>query len=229
MRRWRTGRPVALLTLLIACAPGARGAPAHTAVPEGPQPLPELLETAQLRTFNRAATRIVEGNTIIIRLDEREGYGGAWVDGIDFAGGMIEVEVRGQDLAQRSFVGIAFHGVDDERYEAVFLRPFNFRSANPEARQRAMQYVSHPEHTWRRLREQHPGVYEGGITPAPDPNSWVRLRLDVEHPQLRVFIDDAEAPALVVTQLGQQRRGRVGLWVGNPSGGEFRNLRVMPE
>jgi hypothetical protein len=44
-----------------------------------------------------------------------------WINGSDFAEGTIELDIRGRDLMQRSFVGIAFHGKGDT-YESVYLR-----------------------------------------------------------------------------------------------------------
>ena len=91
-----------------------------------------------------------------------------------------------------------------------------------------MQYVSHPAHPWRRLREAHPGVYERPIADAPAPDAWVRLRVVVAHPMVRVHVNGAAEPSLTVRRLGPQQRGRVGLWVGNPSGGDFAGLSVAP-
>lgn len=192
------------------------------------QSVADLLQYADLRTHNRAATRLSEGARRIVRLDEREGYGVAWIDGVELLDGTIELEVRGQDVPQRSFLGIAFHGADDERYDAVFLRPFNFRHENPDNRARAVQYVSHPVHTWRKLREEHPGEYESGVSQPPDPTGWVQLRLEIARQWVRVFVGETEEPVLEVRQLAERRGGRVGLWVGNPSGGDFTALRVCP-
>jgi hypothetical protein len=61
----------------------------------------------------------------------------------------------------------------------------------------------------------------------PDPDDWFRARLEVQGPTVRVFVNDATMPTLTVTTLAEPRRGRVGLWVGNGSGGDFANLRVM--
>jgi len=57
--------------------------------------------------------------------------------------------VRGKDLFQQSFVGLAFHGKDDNTYEAVYLRPFNVRSDDPVRRDHAVQYMSVPDFDWR--------------------------------------------------------------------------------
>ena len=43
---------------------------------------------------------------------------------------------------------------------------------------------------------------------------------------MSVFVNDATAPSLVVTQLSDRRKGLVGLWVGNTAGGDFANLKI---
>ena len=89
-----------------------------------------------------------------------------------------------------------------------------------------MQYIAHPAYPWNVLREQHPGKYEAALDPAPDPEGWVHLRLVLDGRTVSAYVDGAEAPVLVVERLGQSARGRVGLWVGNGSEGDFANLRI---
>jgi hypothetical protein len=43
-----------------------------------------------------------------------------------------------------------------------------------------------------------------------------------------VYIDDGKEPALVVEQLSDRKKGLVGIWVGNGSGGDFANLKITP-
>jgi hypothetical protein len=123
-------------------------------------------------------------------------------------------------------VGVAFHGLDDTTYDAVYFRPFNFRTADSARHAHAVQYVSHPTYPWQKLREEHPGQYERGVTPAPDPNGWFHARIVVAGPKVSVYVADATEPSLVATLLSDRRKGRVGLWVGNGSGGDFANLRI---
>jgi hypothetical protein len=136
--------------------------------------------------------------------------------------------VRGKDVPQQSFVGVAFNGVDDQTFEAVYLRPFNFRAADSDRRSHAVQYVAHPAFPWHRLRSEHPGVYENPVTPAPDPNDWVHLRLEVDRAAVRVYVGDGEEADLVVDRRADQNGDRIGLWVGNNSGGDFANLQIRP-
>ena len=181
------------------------------------------------KVFNRKASASNEGNRKGVHFDEREGDGGAWLENFRFADGTIEFDAKGNDALQRSFLGIAFHGVDSTKFDAVYFRPFNFRAADPVRRSHAVQYVSHPQHPWSRLREEQPGKYEQPVAPAPDPNGWFHVRIVVDNGKVAVFVNGAKAPSLTVEQLSDRKEGLVGFWVGNNSGGDFANLRITPE
>ncbi len=76
-----------------------------------------------------------------MHVSQSEDPGLVWIEGSDFGEGTIEVDVRGKDVLQQSFVGVAFHGKDDKTYESVYLRPFNFRADDPVRHQHAVQYM----------------------------------------------------------------------------------------
>jgi hypothetical protein len=162
------------------------------------------------------------------RLNEAPGDGVAYLEGIEFANGTIELDVRGKDVQQQSFVGIAFHGVDQATYDAVYFRPFNFKAEDPARRVRAVQYISHPTYPWQKLRAEHPGKYEQAVSPVPGPDDWFHVRVIVASPTVRVFVQDAKEPSLMVTQLSERGKGLIGLWVGNNSGGDFADLKLIP-
>lgn len=182
-----------------------------------------------LQVFNRSASVFTDSAKKGVRLSENAGDGVAYLRGVAFANGTIEVDLRGKDVQQQSFVGVAFHGVDDSTYDAIYFRPFNFRTPDPARRLRAVQYVSHPTYTWNKLRTEHPGMYEKAVSPAPDPNGWFHARIVVAGSQVSVYVDGATEPSLVVTTLSARTNGLVGFWVGNNSGGDFANLRIKPE
>jgi hypothetical protein len=181
-----------------------------------------------LTVFNRTASGLTDGARKGVRLSEAEGDGVAYLPGIEFGDGTIEFDVRGKDVQQQSFVGVAFHGVDGTTYDAIYFRPFNFKTDDQARRVRAVQYISHPTYTWQKLRTEHPGQYEKPVNPVPDPNGWFHARVVVSSPKVSVFIDDGKEPALVVDQLSTRKKGLIGLWVGNTSGGDFANLTVNP-
>jgi hypothetical protein len=180
----------------------------------------------RVTVYNRGVTPLVDGARSGVRLDSAVSHGLAWIAGSDFGTGTIEAEIRGKDVLQRSFVGIAFAGANDSTYELVYLRPFNFRAADSTRRAHAIQYVADPDYPWARLRREFPGRYEKPLTPAPDPNAWVRLRLVVTTSEVRAYVDGAATPSLVVGRIRPGARGRVGLWVGTQSDGDFANVRI---
>lgn len=186
------------------------------------------LDPAKLKTFNRIASSLRDGARNGVRLSEAPGDGVAYLEGIEFANGTIELDVRGKDAQQQSFLGVAFHAVDRATYDAVYFRPFNFRAEDPARRTRAVQYISHPTYPWQKLRAEHPGKYEQAVTPVPDPNGWFHVRVVVASTKVSVFVEDAKEPSLIVSQLSERGKGLIGLWVGNNSGGDFANLRLIP-
>lgn len=194
-----------------------------------PPDLTRLAEGRGLQVFNRSVSVVSDGARNGLRLSEHPGDGVAYLEGVEFPSGTIEFDVRGKDVQQQSFVGIAFHGVDGTTFDAIYFRPFNFRSADPARRARAVQYISRPTYDWQKLRAEHPGVYEHAINPVPDPNGWFHARVVVARSQVSVYVGNATEPSLVVTRLSQRPKGLVGLWVGNNSGGDFANLRIRPE
>lgn len=190
--------------------------------------LTKLAETKRLKHFNRTVSSFNDGTKKAVRLSEGPGESPAYVEGVELANGTIEFDVRGKDVVQQSFVGIAFHGVDGTTYDAVYFRPFNFRAEDPARRSRAVQYISQPTYTWQKLRAEHPGQYEKPVNPVPEPNGWFHVRVVVASPRVSVFVNDAKEPSLVVDQLNDRKKGLVGLWVGNGSGGDFANLTILP-
>ena len=187
--------------------------------------LAERLAAGKLRGVNRDVTRL-EGGPDGVHMSEGDGPGVVWIDGSDFAEGTIEVDVRGRDVSQRSFVGVAFHRKADNTYEAVYLRPFNFRSADPLARQHAIQYMAPPAYDWPRLRQEFPERFENPVDPSVVPTAWVGLRIVVKGRTIQAYVGSVASPALEVRKLGQHDRGLIGLWTGNNSDGDFANLRL---
>ena len=113
---------------------------------------------------------------------------------------------------QSNFIGIAFRVVDNENYDCVYFRPFNFRSADPERRSHSVQYMSVPDWPWSRLRREKTGQYEQPIESAPDGDSWFHEKVVFENHILRVYVNGAGIPSLQVKELTERRGGGVGLW-----------------
>jgi hypothetical protein len=189
--------------------------------------LAERLAAGKLRAVNRDVTALAGGRRGV-HVTEKAGPGVIWIEGTDFAQGTIEVDVRGRDVLQQSFVGIAFHRKDDNAYDAVYLRPFNFRAEDPARHQHAVQYVSIPDYDWPRLRQEFPEEFENPVDPSVAPTEWVPLRVVVKGQTVQVYVGAVTSPALEVRALGSHDRGGIGLWVGNNSDGDFANVRITP-
>jgi hypothetical protein len=162
-----------------------------------------------------------------IHLTEVPGVGIAWIKGREFSQGSIEFDVKGKDQLQHSFVGIAFHGLNDTTYEAVYFRPFNFRSTDPVRKGHAVQYIALPKYDWPRLRNDFPEKYEKPLPEAPDPNQWFHVRLVVESKKISVFVNNSRLAVLKVEPLAASNGKMIGLWAGNNSGGDWKNLRTQ--
>jgi hypothetical protein len=187
--------------------------------------LVERLSARKLRAVNREVTAL-QGGRPAVHLSAQPGNGVAWIEGTDFAQGTIEVDVRGRDVPQQSFVGVAFHGKDDNTYEAVYLRPFNFRNADLARRENAVQYIALPDYDWPRLRKEFPSEFENPVDAAVSSTEWVPLKIVVKGTTVQVYVGAVTTPTLEVRKLGSSDRGLIGLWAGNNSEGDFANLRI---
>ena len=148
------------------------------------------------------------------------------MEGTDFSSGTIEIDVRGSEDLQQNYVGIAFHRKDDDTYEAVYLRPFNFRASDPLRKQHAVQYIKSPDFHFEALRSQFPEEFENPVAASVEPTEWAKLRVVVASSKVQIYVGNIEQVTLEVRKLGQLGGGQVGLWVGNDSGGDFANLVV---
>jgi glyoxylase-like metal-dependent hydrolase (beta-lactamase superfamily II) len=224
-------RRLAPLALGLAVAAASFGAidAASAQAPKAIRPdFVRLADGQGARVVNRTLSSQQEGDRAVARLDARPGDGLVLLDGVQMGDGVIDVDLRGRDVPQQSFVGIAFHVVDSTQYDAVYFRPFNFRAAGPEQRAHAAQFVSHPLYTWQKLRAERTGQFEKAIDPPPDPTTWFHARVVIANSKVEVYVNRATTPSMVVDDLGSAKSGGVALWVGNGSDGSFANLAIAP-
>jgi hypothetical protein len=176
-----------------------------------------------------------KGDTAGTRVVEKDGApavefnkgGVVWLDGLQFSAGTIEFDAKGKSAPpQSSFVGVAFRVVDAATHDAVYFRPFNFRAADPVRKSHAVQYHSGPQWPWDRLRKEKPDQFEKPIDPPPDGDSWFHAKVVVEKRQVKVFVNGAAEPSLVVNELSDRPGGSVGFWCGGY--GVFANLKITP-
>ena len=158
----------------------------------------------------------------------------AAIDGLDFTNGVIEVEIAGALASEaaegaRGFVGIAFRLRNDmTTYDAFYLRPTNGRAEDQERRNHAVQYISHPDWPWARLRKETPSRYESYVDLVP--GVWTRVKIEVRGDRARLYVHGHEQPTLIVNDVksGADGKGTVALWVGPGTVAHFRNLTVEP-
>ncbi|WP_300977313.1 hypothetical protein [Flavobacterium sp.] len=188
--------------------------------------LANALNFNKVVVVNRLAIPFKDDSYEGLTLDEKDGEGLVWIANTTFAEGTIEVDIKGQDVFQKSFIGIAFHGQNDSIYDAVYFRPFNFFATDANRKIHAVQYVSHPNHTWEKLRKENNGKFEKGIVNAPNPNEWFHVRIEVGKEEIKVYKDKDLIPILSVPKLSSFTNGAVGLFTGDGSGGSFANLTL---
>lgn len=176
--------------------------------------------TQKWSTFNREVT--YKDDVIYLNAEENDGM--LWINDYTFSNGIIELDIKGKDERGRSFVGIAFHGNDNETFDGVYFRPFNFKS--PERNSHSVQYISMPDNEWSVLRKNFPGKYENNIDPAPEPDQWLHAKIIVDYPSVKVYVNGAQKASLEVEQISDRKVGKLGLWVGNGSDGWFKNIVI---
>lgn len=200
--------------------------------------------TAVPVTFQgKRGVRITVAPEVVLRPEYRAGQIEpetlAWIDGLEFSNGVIEAEVAGSPApgtypGARGFVGIAFRLLitqspnGPQTYDAFYLRPTNGRADDQERRNHSVQYISHPDWTWSRLRRETPSRYESYVDLLPD--TWTKIRIEVRGAQARLYVHDQPQPVLIVNDVksGASATGSVALWIGPGTVAHFRNLVVSP-
>jgi hypothetical protein len=153
----------------------------------------------------------------------------AWLSGVDFTKGTIDIDLRGRNIFLQSFMGIAFHGLDTLQYEVVYFCPFRFRDSDEVTRKYSVKYMSLPGKDYLTLRKEFPGVYENQIASAPSGDEWFHARIVVDADSVAVFINHTETPCLKVRRLGQLKSGKIGLWSYSKTlDSDFASLSIGP-
>jgi hypothetical protein len=201
---------------------------------EAPEILRLALDRLELHRVKAepAAYRGSAGMRITATGADVGGVGGlAIVRGSSFQDGTIEGYVSGDTAPNapaymRGFVGIAFRvSADGSHLECFYLRPKNGRSEYQVQRNHSVQYISIPGFDYQKLRSESPGDYESYADLVP--GQWTRVKIWVEGPLARLYLDRAKQPVLVVNDLKQPiRTGSIALWVGPGTIAYFSDLKV---
>ena len=146
----------------------------------------------------------------VIKLDR----GIVWTKGIDFADGIIEVDLS--VYPERSFAGICFRGDEQGNAEMIYLRvPLSGRDD-------AIQYVPsfNNEANWQ-LYPEHQANY---IFPQ---TGWVHMKIVVSGNTAQLFMDTVTQPVLTISNLRTHNpSGKIGLTcLGEET---FANLTCTP-
>jgi hypothetical protein len=187
------------------------------------------LDTEQKISIYNRHGGVLKGSEHVMHLDAKDDAGIAWLTGYTFTNGIIEFDIKGKDVLQQSFVGIAFHATDEHAYDAIYFRPFNFKADDAVRKSHAVQYISIPNYDWPVLREKFPNKYEQPLEPAPDPNNWFHVKIVVRGVTISVYVNHNTKAALTVQQPAKLSGTRIGFWVGNGSDGEWKNLTITKD
>jgi hypothetical protein len=150
---------------------------------------------------------------------------------MDFSDGVIEVDVA-STLAEdapafaRGFIGIAFRIDKARTFESIYLRPANSRVDDQVRRNHSVQYWSHPDHDFARLRKEEPEKYGSYVDIALE--EWITMKIVVRASQAKLYINGAAQPSLVISdlKLGAGQRGGIGYWLETGTVGYFSEIRI---
>jgi DNA-binding beta-propeller fold protein YncE len=162
---------------------------------------------------------ILRGSKVVTHLDQKSLQGSAFLKGVEFQNGVIEVDMAFE--GSRSFGGIVFRMKKSGDYEQFYIRPHKSRFPD------ALQYtpVTKGLSSWQ--------LYSGeGFTAVAEIpyNQWIHVKLEVSGTQARVYLDNAEKPALVVHDLKHGlRKGSIGLIGPNTGLIHFANFRFRED
>lgn len=185
-----------------------------------------IFKNDMIVTVNREISNKAELNSGILSLNAQNGDGIAILKNVKFESGTISIDFQGEDVAGKSFVGLAFNIQNDSTYEAVYFRPFNFKSSEKIRREHGIQYIYHPEFSWRKLRTEREGVFEAEFINPPNPNDWFSIELTI-NPTMVIVTDKSSGEILMkIERLTKHISNSIGLWTGHNSKGSYRNLKI---
>ena len=182
-------------------------------------------ESENFEPINNVNISIDEKLENTVTLDAKPGGGIALLKNLNFDDGAINLELKGENKPGQSFVGIAFNIQNDSTYECVYFRPFNFKSN--EKKYNAIQYISLPIHNWPILRKNFKGRYEANYPKSPPAEDWFAITLRIDNKKIALYDKKTNRRLLIIDRLQKHVSNKIGLWTGNNSKGEFKNMSRM--
>ena len=190
--------------------------------------LASVFEEQQIKAVNRTLS-LYESHPGAVEMNAAQGDGLALLKEVSFETGTIEVELLGENNPGKSFIGLAFNIQDEETFEAIYFRPFNFVATEQGRKDHMVQYIHHPDYTWFKLREERTMEFENEIPDPPDPDDWFKAKIKISLKSVEVYLEGLNEAVLKVERLSTTESDKIGLWVGNGSSGRFRNLTYREE
>ena len=164
-----------------------------------------------------------------VEMDAKNSDGIGIIEDVEFDKGTIEIELLGENNPGKSFIGIAFNIQNDSTYEVIYFRPFNFVAKEQIRKDHMVQYIFHPEFTWRKLRDERTGEFENEVVTPPNPDDWFRVIIKINKEKVEVYVNELLEPILIVDRLTSTKSNKIGIWTGFGSSGRFKNLTIRKE
>ncbi|HKQ92425.1 MAG TPA: hypothetical protein VJZ77_17330 [Blastocatellia bacterium] len=165
---------------------------------------------------NRAASSVEYRNQRAVRLDSRPGAGLAWVEGLRFSVGKIDLNIA----AVKQDVGIAFHIRNEREFEAICFHVGNEAQHEGESQPVVVRYLS----TGLDRDANHEARFD---LPYSQSGEWFKVRITISKEVIAVFISGGNIPTLSVYASGDGGvYGSVGLWIGPGSSALVADFRT---
>ena len=185
--------------------------------------LSDKLQNKKIKAVNRTIS-LYGDHLDAVEMSAKDSDGIGIIKGVEFDKGTIEVELLGENNPGKSFIGIAFNIQNDSTYEVIYFRPFNFVAKEQIRKAHMVQYIFHPEFTWRKLRDERTGEFENEVGTPPNPDDWFRVIINVNEEKVEVYVNELPEPVLIVDRLTSTKSKKIGIWTGFGSSGRFKNL-----
>jgi hypothetical protein len=174
--------------------------------------------------INRAASIGEYKNQQALMFDSRPGKGLAWVEGMRFTTGKIDLKIA----AVPQDAGIALHIRNEREFEAVCFHVGEEARNEAESQRVVVQYIS----TYPDRYASHEAQFD---LPYSRSGEWFKARISISKQVIAVFIDGDNLPTLSVDASGRGEAydsaggsagGSVGLWIGPGSSALVCDFRI---
>jgi sugar lactone lactonase YvrE len=144
---------------------------------------------------------------VVDHLGQKALMGTAFLNDGEFENGIIEFDLA--VTGARSYPGILFRTWQDGSWERIYIRPHRAGCVSPSPYTDVLQYVSsfNRADSWQFYNGE--GMTAAAVIPF---DRWFHVKIEVSGTQARVFLDNAETPALLIHELKHgERKGGLGL------------------